>query len=298
MNSMLKPPLQPMLLTELEQPFNSDEYIFEIKWDGYRALVFINEDNLYLQSRNAKDLTPYFPELQNIRHQLKSNQAILDGEICYLNKNGRPVFERLQGRLWKKYHENEVIKYPAILIVWDILSLNNKDVFKLPLMERKRYLTKNVECSEYLCLSPFIVKDGKKLYKYAKEKKLEGIVAKKKDSPYEFKRSKYWYKIKVWQFDKAIIAGYSPDQMSLVVGKKGKDGLQYMGKIKLALNQEENEALFRFLPTQITTGCPFHQDPGVRNIFWVKPSVECRVRYTEITRNNNFRHGYAIKLMI
>src|SRR5690554_2125360 len=111
-----------MLLSTREEPFDSDEYIFEIKWDGYRCLAFIDNSHLVLQSRNKKDLSKYFPELHNISQSLKVKKAVLDGEICYLDSDGKPSFKELQGRINKKNLRKE---NPVTYIVWDILSYDN-----------------------------------------------------------------------------------------------------------------------------------------------------------------------------
>ncbi len=292
---MLKPPLQPMLLSNLDEPFNSEEYIFEFKWDGYRCLTFINDDKLFLQSRNKKDLSPLFPELNDLPLILKPNKVILDGEICALDKEGKPVFEALQGRLG---FISKKIKHPVTLIVWDILSLNGEDIYHKSLLERKKCLNETIVNGDILQQSPFIEKEGCQLYNMAQKQNLEGIVAKKKDSPYEFKRSLYWYKIKTWNYMTVIIAGYSYDKTSLVVGNFNNKELKYMGKVKLKLSKEISEVLFKTLPQLEVKECPFEKDPGLSKIIWIKPVIKCKVRFTELTHNKTFRHGYVIELLI
>lgn len=293
---MLRPPIQPMLLTNIEEPFNSEDFLFEIKWDGYRVITFINNDKIYLQSRNKKNLTPYFPELANISSYLKTKKLILDGEICYLNQEGKPIFEPLQGRIGKK--NTSKTNFPVTLVVWDLLSYKGKDIYKLPLIERKKYLNETVCEGENLKLSKYIKKEGTKLYQRAEIEGLEGIVAKKIDSPYEFRRSKYWYKIKIWKYTDALIGGYDYNRNSLLVGKKDQNGLTYMGKIKLSLNNNEQEALLKFLPEIKIKNCPFNITLKENKMIWIKPVIKCKVRYTELTNHGTFRHGFAIKLLI
>ncbi|ACL69103.1 ATP dependent DNA ligase [Halothermothrix orenii H 168] len=285
-----------MLLFEIEKPFNSPDYIFELKWDGYRALAFINDNNLLLQSRNQKNLTPYFSELKSITSLFKGTNAVLDGEICYLNRDGKPVFEKLQGRIWQKKSN---IKYPVTYITWDILGLNNNDLTRTPLLERKKILQNYIQESNRLKRSKYIKEKGKELYEMAEEEGLEGIVAKKVNSPYEFKRSKYWYKIKIWQYTTAVIVGFTRDKEALLVGKYLKDNnkISFMGRVKIALNEAEKKALFRFLPTLKVKKPPF-KVRHKQGISWVKPAIQCKVKYTEITSNNTFRHGFVVKLKI
>jgi len=293
---MLKPPLQPMLLSTLEEPFDSDDYIYEFKWDGYRCLTFINDHDLFLQSRNKKDLSPYFPELKELKKLIKTNKAILDGEICILDESGKPAFEALQGRIGFK---SKKTKGPVTLIVWDILSLDGTDIYHKPLQERKKYLNEIVVDTPILLKSPFVEKRGRKLYDIAQEQNLEGIVAKKKDSPYEFKRSQYWYKIKTWNYLTAMIGGYSHDMTSLVVGKLNENQeLEYIGKVKPGLPKEVTATFFDTLSLLKTSKCPFKNNPGLKNITWINPLIKCRVRYTELTRNQTFRHGYVVELLL
>ncbi len=293
---MLNPPVKPMLLFNKSKPFDSSDYLFEIKWDGYRSIVFIKGTEILLQSRNGKDLTPYFPELSDIYRNIKGSEVILDGEICYLNEQGKPEFRALQGRLFKNYRCGEVSK-AVNLIVWDILSCNKKDIYKSPLLERKKILTDQVISQDRLILAPYIEEQGIKLFNQAQSEQLEGIVAKLKTSPYVFKRSQYWYKIKVWQYGEVYIGGYSKERTGLLVGRYYKEKLKYMGKIKLALPAEEEKALFQFLVTIKENSSPFQETKKQSTVYWVKPLVKCQVRYTELTHHQTFRHGYAVKLI-
>lgn len=292
---MLQPPLRPMLLTTREEPFDSEEYLFEIKWDGYRCISFINGSTLFLQSRNGKSLNRNFPELAEIHKALNCKEAILDGEICYIDKEGKANFGKLQEQFReKKSPYNNSIK----LIAWDILSYDNKDIYHLPLLERKEILKEMVREERGILIPGYIINHGRKLYEEAEKNKLEGIVAKKLNSPYEFKRSKYWYKIKCWQYTEVYIGGYTAEGTALLVGKYEKGNLHYMGKVKMALDKNMTQALFRFLPTILTASCPFRTEPAQKGVKWVKPLLRSIVRYTEISRHNTFRHAYAIKIIL
>ncbi|AZO96098.1 non-homologous end-joining DNA ligase [Halocella sp. SP3-1] len=290
---MLKPPLNPMLLYTREKPFNSRDYIFELKWDGYRCLAYIKQGKVTLQSRNKKYFTYKFPELKDISDLIKTNNAVLDGEICWLNKEGKPDFKKLQGRLSTiKPDKKESIS----LIVWDLLANNNEDVYHLPLLERKKKLAEIIKKeSRLLIVTPYIDTDGEKMFKFAQDNQLEGIVAKEKNSPYEFKRSRFWYKIKIWQYTDVLIVGYSRNNTALLVGELDKDKLNILGKVKLALQENEKEALFRFLPSLHTEQLVSNKD--FPDIIWVKPHLKCRIRYTELTRHNTFRHGYVVRIL-
>ncbi len=290
-----------MLLTTKEKPFDSNDFLFEFKWDGFRCIYFIEKDNLFLQSRNQNNLLPYFPELKNIINYIKAQKIILDGEICFFSKTGKLDFSILQHRLKNKKALTMAAKYPVTIIVWDILSINNHSVYQFPLYQRKKILKEIIiKENSLIQLSPFIDNKGIKLYERAKETEMEGIVAKKKDSPYEFKRSKYWLKIKIWHYTDAFIGGYTPEKTAISVGKflDEKDYLNYMGKIRLALPREEKIALFNYLPELKSTKNIFINLSDNSNIIMVKPLIKCKVKYSEITGHNIFRHGQAVKLLI
>lgn len=290
---MLQAPLRPMLLSSREEAFDSEDYIFEIKWDGYRCISFIDRSSIILQSRNGNLLNKNFPELSEIYKAITSKKVILDGEICYIDNEGKANFSKLQEHFKEK---NPPYNSSIRLIVWDILSYDNKDIYYLPLLERKAILEEIVKGEKGIIIPGYIKKYGKSLYKEAEKNRLEGIVAKKIDSPYEFKRSKYWYKIKCWQYTEVIIGGYT--ETGLLVGKYRNNLLEYMGKVKLALDKNMEEALFRFLPTIIIDSCPFSKEPVEKGPKWVKPLIRSIIRYTELSRHNNFRHGYAVKIIL
>jgi DNA ligase D-like protein (predicted ligase) len=288
-------PIKPMLLSSKEEAFDSEDYIFEIKWDGYRCISFIEKSSIKLQSRNGHLLNRTFPELMEIYKAITGKKAILDGEICYLEQDGKANFSKLQAR----YGENNPSYNSSIkLIIWDILSYNDKDIYWLPLKERKAILQEIVKEGHGILIPGYIKKHGKKLYQEAAKNKLEGIVAKKLDSPYEFKRSKYWYKIKCWQYTEVLIGGFTEKEAGLLVGKYSNNQLHYLGKVKLALERELTEALFRFLPTLLTDSCPFSTRPVEGDIKWVKPLIRVMVRYTELSKHNTFRHGYVTKIIL
>lgn len=292
---MLEPPLNPMLLSRKEKPFDSKEYIFEIKWDGYRCLTFIDDNKIILQSRNKKNLLNFFPELSVINNYIKAKKAIFDGEICYLGNTGKPIFSKLQGRLNTK--KVTKVNNPVNLILWDLIAYENKDIFLQPLIERKELLENLIEKNKTIIISPYIIEKGKELYARAEREQLEGIVAKKIDSPYEFKRSKYWYKIKCWQYITTYIGGYSKNGSSFAVGMFKDNQLFYMGKVNISLSREMREALFRFFPSIVSGECPFKNKPKGSEIYWVRPVIKTKIRYTELSSHNTFRHGYAVEIL-
>ena len=152
-----------MLLETKTEPFNSADYLFEFKWDGFRNLIFIDKKKVYIQSRNLKNLTPYFPELSNLHRLVNRKQAVLDGEICFFNEKGQSDFSILQKRL-KSKNKKVASQYPVVFITWDILQADSEKTFLLPLKQRKEILEKSfIEPlnSPYLQQSPYILANGK-----------------------------------------------------------------------------------------------------------------------------------------
>lgn len=297
-----------MLLSVKEEPFNSEDYLFEFKWDGFRSLLFKDDNEIYLQSRNSNNLTPYFSELKEIHKLIPKKHVILDGEICYFSSEQKQDFSVLQKRLRSK-KKSVKKKYKTTYIVWDILEVNDTSLYSLPLQERKEYLKDTIQQENYLLqISPYILHKGKELYSIASDKGMEGIVAKKTDSPYVFARSDYWYKIKIWHYKEVVIGGYSKNKDFLLVGLNNRSheplqssaDLKYMGKVKILLDRAEYKALFNFLPTLKTEHNPFDEriNTHTKNTEWVSPGINVKVRYTEITNKNHFRHGYAVKLLL
>ncbi|MFW5995990.1 MAG: hypothetical protein ACOCQB_01855 [Halanaerobiaceae bacterium] len=292
---MLTPPLKPMLLTTEERPFDSCEYYYEFKWDGFRCLAFINNDDIFLQSRNGNNLIDHFPSLSKLPSLLKESRLVLDGEICCITPEGKQEISLLQKKIQTKSSTS-----PITYIIWDILYRNGENTYNYPLKHRKEILEETVKIQDStLQISPFYRKEGKKLFSTAEKENLEGIVAKKINSPYQFKRSEFWKKIKAWKYTHALIGGYTKKGI-LLAGEKIENQIIYRGKVKSILPDSERKALFGFLPRLKRASPPFFFSeklpPGSEKIHWVEAKISCRIRYTELTPEGKFRHGYVTEL--
>lgn len=175
-----------MIPTPRIAPFSAQDWIFEVKWDGYRALCLIENNSVRFMSRNKKELTARFPELSTIHQAIKAKSAILDGEIVGLDAKGRPAFEDLQNR--KKCH----ITYFA----FDLLAVDNNDLRREPLMKRKELLQTIITPTPHLKVTEYAVSEGEQLFSAISKLGLEGMVAKKADSLYTGGKTKDWLKIK------------------------------------------------------------------------------------------------------
>lgn len=270
--------VSPMLISEMVDPFDSPDYIYEIKWDGIRCLSFLDTETDMRNKRN-KLMIPLFPELKDLHQQVKT-KCILDHELLIL-RNGLPDFYEVQNRaLMSNPFKIKLAagKYPANIIAYDILYYKDKEITMLPLMERKKYLEEVVYENNLLSVSRFIENDGIKLFELVKQKGMEGIVAKRKDSLYwQGKRSKDWIKCKIMSSDDCVVCGYVPKEnhiTSLILGQYDHDTLVYKGHVTLGVSLKDlnqyhykvmNESPFGYIP------------PGNENAVWLAPELVCIV---------------------
>lgn len=287
---------KPMLAQHTEKPFNSEDWIFEVKWDGIRAITYIDGE-LSIRSRNDKELRYNFPELEELR-KLTEN-SVIDGEIVVM-KGGKADFQALAERSKKTSIEN--IRYvsqasPVTYIVFDVLEKDGKLLVQLPLIERKRLLKEYVHEGSYVVLSAYVETEGIAYYKAALAKGMEGIMAKKKDSQYEpGARSGNWLKIKPILTCDCVIFGYTigkgarePTFGALILGLFGKAGPVYVGKVGTGFSQEVIEAMLKnFEPLQVEKKTLEDVD-AQEEIVWLKPETVGQVAYQNVTREGRLR---------
>ncbi len=278
-----------MLISEMVDPFDSPNFIYEIKWDGIRTLSFLDTKTDMRNKRN-KLMVPIFPELESLYKQVKT-KCIIDHELLVL-KNGIPDFYEVQKRaLMSNSFKIKLAadKYPASVIAYDILYYKDKDITMLPLMERKKYLTDVVIENNLISVSRFIENDGIKLYELVEEKGLEGIVAKRKDSLYwQGKRTKDWVKCKIMSTDDCVICGYIPKEnnmTSLVLGQYDDDVLVYKGHVTLGVSLR----ILKEHKYKTIDYSPFgYIPPGNQDCVWLAPELVCIVESMP-TEKESFR---------
>ncbi|HCD42920.1 MAG TPA: DNA ligase [Lachnoclostridium sp.] len=281
--------ISPMLISEMVDPFDSPNFIYEIKWDGIRTLSFLDTKTDMRNKRN-KLMVPIFPELESLYKQVKT-KCIIDHELLVL-KNGIPDFYEVQKRaLMSNSFKIKLAadKYPASVIAYDILYYKDKDITMLPLMERKKYLTDVVIENNLISVSRFIENDGIKLFELVKEKGLEGTVAKRKDSLYwQGKRTKDWVKCKIMSTDDCVICGYILKEnnfTSLVLGQYDNEVLVYKGHVTLGVSLRVlNEYKYKVIDYS-----PFgYVPPGNEDCVWLAPELVCIVESMP-TEKESFR---------
>lgn len=282
---------KPMLLKEISEPFDSEEYVFELKFDGFRALVFATNNEVYVQSRNKQDLTKLFPELGEIKKIVpKGKKVILDGEIVSF-VDGKPSFSDLQTRIHikdKKKIARVSEENPVVFVCFDILY-ENKDLTMYPLLERKKYLEK-FEDNEFFVKVKMVPKEGVKLFKSVCKMGLEGIVAKNIHGFYhKNERTDDFIKIKNTQRDTFFIGGYEEKKngiLSLAIGEYSDDDkfFHYVGQVSIGKKVSIYDKV-RSLKKSKNYFSDFEGD-----IFYVKPVISCQVTYLERTKGNHLRH--------
>lgn len=289
MNLWISRDFKPMLLKETEKPFNSTDYIFEIKFDGIRALLFVSPSEFQIISRNGIDLTNIYPELSIIKKSVKK-KTIIDGEIIAINKKGLPSFSLLQKRNHLKDEnriKKEIITNPVTFIAFDLLY-EDKNLTNLSLLERKQRLNKLKE-NEYFVISKVFYEDGVKLFRQIKKLGLEGIIAKKKDSLYEInKRVDSWVKIKNLKEGTFYIGGYKDRGtyvISLLLGEYINDEFVFVGNVSIS----KKKGLYtKLIKSHIEKDSPFvnHKDKMAK---YISNKYKCRIEYLERTQNNHLR---------
>lgn len=282
--------ISPMLISEMQDAFNSPDYIYEIKWDGIRCVTFLNNKSVDMRNKRNKIMIPLFPELEDLNKQAKV-KCILDHELIVL-KNGMPDFYEVQKRaLMSNPFKIELAakKYPASIIAFDILYYKDKDITSLPLIERKKYLSEAVVENNILAVSRYIEDNGIELFEAVKAKELEGIVAKRKTSLYrQGKKTKDWIKCKVMANDDCVVCGYiqkANNMTSLILGQYDNDLLVYRGHVTLGVSLR----IMNQYKYQIIDYSPFGHVPlGNDDAVWIAPELVCIVESMP-TEKDSFR---------
>ena len=285
--------IRPMLASIIEKPFDDPNWLFEIKWDGYRAVAFIDNEKTRLLSRNHNDLLPRYPELRNLPKFVKAKTAILDGEVVVLDDNGRPSFSLMQQRTGIRHHGRQAspnADLPILYYVFDLLYLDGFDLRRVALEERKRLLSEVLGSEEIIRYSDHYPGQGSALFEAAKQKGLEGIVAKKRNSCYEERRSHEWLKIKITQTVDCVVGGYTdPDGArqyfgSLVLGLYNeKKQLIHVGQAGTGFNQSTLKQIAQVLKEIEADKNPFTGPVDAKKIHWVKPARVAEVKFSEWT---------------
>ncbi len=286
--------IHPMLATPTGKAFDDPDWLFEIKWDGYRAVAFIEDGRVRLVSRNQNELTAQFPELGSLPQFVKAQRAILDGEIVALDEEGRPSFSLMQQRTWFQPGKRRLPRREGVRVVYyafDLLYLDGVDLRHVALEQRKQLLQDRIENSEVIHFSDHYAEKGLELFEAARQRELEGIVAKKRSGSYEEKRSRNWLKIKITQRQECVVGGYTPPEGSreyfgaLVLGLYDAQGrFIHVGQVGTGFDQKALKQIFALLQPLKTKQNPFYGEiGGLRKVHFVRPELVAEIKFAEWT---------------
>jgi len=286
--------IKPMLIGKVENPFDSPDYLFELKLDGERCLAYLDpEGGTALRSKRNVDLLPKVPELSDIHIQAKC-RCILDGELI-VQVGGAPSFEEIRRRsltVNAKKIRQAAAALPSCYVAFDILYRNGREVMSQPLTERKKLLEETVTENERLVVSRCIEEHGVSFFRIAEGSDLEGIVAKKRDSLYvPDSRTEDWIRVKNLQDEDYIICGYraqSEGSARIVLGQREHGQFFYRGQVALGKHSEDF-SLIRGIPIQEEP--PFESTPkGLEDVYWIPPVLTCTVQFMSKTPSGFLRH--------
>lgn len=285
--------IHPMLATPVEKPFDDPEWLFEIKWDGYRAVAFIEDGKSRLVSRNQNDLTSQYPELQELPTFVKARSAVLDGEVVALDAEGRSSFSLMQQRTGLRSAGRRTAPrtdVPVVYYLFDLLYLDGYDLRRVALEDRKAMLAKLIVPNPLVRYSDHFPQ-GMTLFEAAREKGLEGILAKRRSGVYEERRSRDWLKIKITHTVDCVIGGYTDPEGSreyfgsIVLGLYDKKGqLIHIGQAGSGLDHRTLKQMWELLHPRESKRSPFHGEvDALRKVHWVKPELVAEIKFSEWT---------------
>ncbi|MEO7427746.1 MAG: non-homologous end-joining DNA ligase [Acidimicrobiales bacterium] len=299
--------LVPMKATAGDLP-HGDDWCYEVKWDGMRALAFVDGPRLRILSANERDVTVSWPELASLPDALPATTALLDGELIATDADGRPSFGLLQQRMHitnPAEAQRRAGEVPIVYMMFDLLHLDGHDLTRLGLRDRRRLLDELLDPGAAWQLSP-LHDDGDALLAAAAERGLEGVVAKRSDSTYEpGKRTRTWLKVKVRRRQEMVVGGWLPGEGgragrigALLVGYHDQPGdggpLRFAGRVGTGFTETELARLAGLLAPLATDQCPFDPPPPsaevARGPTWVRPALVAELAFAEWTGDHRLRH--------
>jgi DNA ligase D-like protein (predicted ligase) len=300
--------VRPMAALAVKKLPEGDEWLYELKWDGYRAVLIKDGEEVQIRSRNDKDLTAMYPGIATAGRRQKIKQIVLDGELVALGEDGRPSFQALQ-------HRSSHQKHQIVFYAFDVLYAGGQDLTGQPLEVRRARLPALVSTDAVLRLSQDLPGSAADIVKALRAAGVEGVIAKRRDSTYQpGERSNDWVKLKLERQQEFVIGGYRPDGATgldaLLVGYyKGKE-LRFAGKVRAGLVPHvRREVLGKLKPLQVRD-CPFANLPDtdvgrwgggittdqMREMHWTKPQLVAQIRFVEWTGENRLRHAAFLGL--
>jgi bifunctional non-homologous end joining protein LigD len=294
--------VKPMLATLVNEPFDDPNWVYEVKWDGYRALSYINNGSVSISSRNNKSFEAKYYPIASVMKKWPIN-VVLDGEIVVIGKDGKANFSALQN--WRSEADGNLIYY-----VFDLLWYNDINIMALTLAERQAILKEILPVNDdHVRLSHIFAGNGLDFFAAAKKMGLEGIMAKKANSVYSpDSRNKEWLKIKANLRQEVVIGGFTKNDgsskqfSSLLLGVFENGKFQYVGKVGTGFSDKLQKEMMQQFKPLITDQIPFASEPDINKpsrfrpnppnavATWLKPALVCEVSFAEVTGDGVFRH--------
>ncbi len=285
----------PMLAVAVEHAFDDDRWLFELKWDGYRAIVRIDADGtVRLDSRNALDLTPRFPELRGLAAAFADAPIVVDGEIVVLDENGRASFAAIQERS-ERFRTKLMEAKPATFVAFDLLYAGGRDLRREPLEARKAKLEALMRPSTLAIFSKHIVGEGVRFFEIARAQALEGIVGKRRDSPYSERRTRDWVKLKTSLRQEVVVGGWTESKngrrfRAILVGTYEGGQLVFAGALGSGFDAQRLERMEALLKPLQRPVPPFVNPPKTETrAHWVEPKLVVEAEFAEWTRDGIMR---------
>ena len=307
-SSTWQPPafVTPMAAHVVKELPEGPEWLYELKFDGYRALLLKDTDRVELRSRKNRPLTGMYPTIVQAGKRLRATQTVIDGEIVALDANGRPSFQVLQ-------HRSANLSHVIVFYAFDVLHLDGVDLTQKPLERRRKKLPGLIEGSGLL-FSQELPGTAAEIVQAVRGLGLEGVIAKRRDSFYEpGERSGEWLKLKLELQQEFVIGGYRPGSNgieALLVGYHDDTGLRFAGKVRAGFVPHLRREVFKALKLHHVDDCPFVDLPNpkasrwgggvtadeMREMQWVKPELVAQIRFVEWTAEGRLRHAALLGL--
>ncbi len=299
--------IAPMLSQTSRKPPLGEDYIYEVKWDGIRVLISLDEGELTIRSRSQRNITHLFPELLIPEKAFRATSALFDGEIVCLDADGRPNFKNVISRMHQSKEgsiERAAITKPVHCYLFDCLYLDGRAIVAEPLLRRREWLTDAVKRDTPFRVSE-IIEDGNALFEAAKSMGLEGIMAKRAGSKYlPGKRSDNWVKVKVRDTVDVAIIGYTEGKGdrrnffgALQIAEMDGNGWIYRGKVGTGFNQKSMSGIHQTL-SKIPKGPRVIEERPLddASTTWLKPRLFCEIEFASITPNGTYREPVFVRL--
>ena len=303
----LQDPVSPMLAQPASEPPESEDYFYEIKWDGIRALISLDEGKVTIHGRNQLDITKQFPELLNAEQAFRATSGLFDGEIVCLEADGRPNFGNVIHRMAQRTEgsiERARVSCPAVCYVFDCLYLDGRAIVNEPLMRRREWIQDAIKKDSAYRVNE-AMEEGAPFFEAVKQMGLEGIMAKQRNSAYlPGKRGEAWLKIKTRQTIECMIVGYTRGKGdreksfgALHLAQLQNSELKLIGKVGGGFDEDSLRTVFAELEKLTTIKRPVKEKtPDDARSVWLEPKLICEVEYGSLTPDGRLREPVFVRL--